>query len=280
MLIAFKLEIINMASKKDNLFLGGNKMTLEEALQMANDGDVEAMEALSDYYADVEDNPGESLKWSVEAAKHGSIKMCRYAFYMFNTMGKLKKTEENFKAALEYYSEATAVALKCMENHMASEIWMDSLNNSLYNQAYCTAKAEDDYDRASSILSFGDRECHLKTKTCHIFLGWSTITLDEIQQIYNILMNITIEDLKRNDLAEDSFKQQCYAFDEEDEYMLTVAYVKCANALRDESKMLFEAKKVLEHGASVLTRQELSEILKDESSKYKTNLFGKMIYQE
>lgn len=137
-------------------------MTLEEAINLANSGDLDAVIALADYYADENKDIKEAIKWYEKGAIQGNIR-CMYmtALYLVLWTGVKRIAAgytcvpsliEDLNKALYWYNKANKcdVSSTNMEN-LSDRLYAELGSTYYYYTIYCLDK--ENYDNKGKLKS-------------------------------------------------------------------------------------------------------------------------------
>lgn len=237
-------------------------MTLEEAIEKANGGDVGAMESLGSYYME-ERELGNAFRWFLKAADEGSVFGMVMSANMYNTTAENDRLSGEWEKAYDKFSRAQFYAAKAMPSLEDTTQIFETLNKAFYGRAFIQKNIFKDYSSALETIKMGDSSI-LKNRV----LEGLCIELDSKENIFeaykllSILKDRKVEELKINE------------YNEMDQNTFVEGFTILALLLRMFFNQIGSAAEVLTKGYNCITYENGRKRIADELSHYKKGLFG------
>lgn len=238
-------------------------MTLEEAIEKANGGDVGAMESLGSYYMD-EHNLGEAFNWFVKAADEGSFSGMVMSANMFNTLAEYDKLHGEWEKAYAKLSQSQFYASKALLSAEDITPILKILGDAMYGRAFIQNYIFKDKHTALETIKMGGDSSVLK----HRILQAVCIDLDceeNISEAYKLLS--VLKDTKAEEL-------KISEYDSMDQNVFVDGFEILAILLRIYFNQIDLAAEVLIKGYNCITAENGRKTIANELSHYKKGLFG------
>ena len=241
-------------------------MTLQEAINAANNGDVSAMEALLNYYEQDEstDSILKWFDWGRKAVQAGSVVAAKKTMVAAYKMGDSLKKENNYDFAKMGYNDASQAGIRLIGDKDYSLLAKAITDHALYNMAliiFENSDEEEDWNRAYTLVSMAD-STELKPYLLEAYINHPcNLDATKLEELIERLMTLRKEAFIRNDIDADSIFKQIYSFDNLDIKMVATLYYKTAMALCENYRKFDMAKRLLEYGGKVIPIKEMGDAL-------------------